>query len=67
MIPGVTCATCVFFSPPPFHSAFAGEHPRGQCRRHAPTIDRTDRGLRTIWPLVSDDGFCGEHMSVDTE
>lgn len=67
MIPGVTCATCVFFSPPPFQSAFAGMNTKGQCRRHAPIFERTDKGPRTIWPLVGDDQFCGEHASVDSE
>lgn len=64
MIPGVTCATCAFFSPPLFPSRFAGQVVKGQCRRHAPMLDRTDQGVRTIWPLVADDAFCGEHCEV---
>lgn len=65
MIPGVTCCSCVFFSPPPFQSRFAGQSSRGQCRRHAPIFERTDQGPRTIWPLVNEDQWCGEHASQE--
>lgn len=67
MIPGVNCASCVFFCPPPFRSRFAGDHVRGQCRRHAPMLEHTDRGTRSIWPLVGDDQWCGEHAEPADE
>lgn len=67
MIPGISCATCVFFSPPPFQSRFAGQQASGQCRRHAPALDFNERGPRTLWPLVRADAWCGEHSTIDAE
>ena len=64
MIPGAHCSTCVFFSPPPFQSR--GERRFGQCRRHAPLIDiDAERGPRTIWPMVGETAWCGEHSVPD--
>lgn len=60
MIPGVCCGNCVFFS------AF-GPNPRrasqrrGQCRAHGPLLELSDRGPRTLWPLVNESDWCGDH------
>lgn len=62
MIPGAFCSGCVFFAPNQHNLARGG----GQCRRHAPLLDRADDRVRTIWPLVWDDHWCGEHSTVDT-
>lgn len=67
MIHGITCAGCIFFSPPSFQTTFSGQRAMGQCRRHAPLMDRTDRGPRTIWPLVGDHQWCGEHSTFDED
>lgn len=58
----VTCASCAFFRPP------GGLYPRanGQCRRHAPVIDRGDAGIRTVWPMIGDNQWCGEHAELVT-
>lgn len=58
----LACATCVYFSPPP--STLHSRDPKGQCRRHAPVLDKDDRGLRTIWPLVASHAWCGEHATL---
>lgn len=66
-MPPFRCATCVFFSQ---HQPDWLDRPstRGQCRRHAPVLDRHDDGrLRTVWPMVHEDGFCGEHAEVEVE
>ncbi len=65
MIPGVHCSTCVFFSPPPFTSR--GDRLFGQCRRHAPLIDAGGDRPRTIWPIVSEDAWCGEHSHLSED
>lgn len=65
MIPGVICATCIYFSPPPFQSRHAGQRPMGQCRRLAPLLDQSDGRLRTIWPLVNENQWCGEHSTIE--
>lgn len=59
------CATCVFFSP---HQPNWTDRPtgRGQCRRHAPVLDKeADGRLRTLWPMVHEDNYCGEHAEVE--
>jgi hypothetical protein len=64
VIPGAICATCVFFSANPYSKP---DRQGGQCRRHAPVFDRTEEGrMRSIWPLVWDDHWCGEHAIVET-
>jgi hypothetical protein len=41
---------------------------RGQCRRHAPMVHKNEDGhLKTAWPIVSEDAFCGEHAEWDDE
>lgn len=62
MIPGAFCSTCVFFSP---GRPTMRDRVSGQCRRHAPILDQSELRLRTIWPLVMDDSWCGEHATVD--
>jgi hypothetical protein len=61
MIPGVICATCIFFSPPWGRSAV------GQCRRSAPLLDQSSDRLRTVWPLVQAENWCGDHSTIDSE
>lgn len=53
----VNCVTCAWFSPAQ-QSYAAGS---GQCRRRAPLLEQTERGPRTIWPLVRETQWCGEH------
>lgn len=55
-----TCEGCVFFSP----NRKPGET-NGQCRRFPPSIERTDHGVKSLWPLVEVFGWCGEHMIKD--
>jgi hypothetical protein len=56
-----TCVTCVFFNrfrPPTDHG--------GQCRFHAPLMQITkEHGVKTIWPLVYVDSWCGQHSVAD--
>ena len=62
---GLRCATCIFFSPNPFNR---GLRMRGQCRRHPPQIDMSrDMGPRSIWPMVDEDAYCGEHSTLEEE
>jgi rubrerythrin len=61
------CATCVFFSA---HRPNWSDRPssRGQCRRHAPVIDKAEEGrLRTVWPMVDQDAYCGDHAELVEE
>jgi hypothetical protein len=62
MITGISCATCVFFSPPP---PYAKNQSVGQCRRHAPQLTEGERGIQTIWPLVGDSQWCGDHATPE--
>lgn len=61
MLPGnATCVTCVFFNrsrPPHDHS--------GQCRFDAPKLSFSKEGLRTVWPLVYADAWCGQHATLE--
>ncbi len=59
----VGCATCAFFSP----STATYARGSGQCRRHAPLLEQTERGPRTTWPLVRDTNWCGEHAVWEEE
>ena len=63
MIPGISCSTCAFFAPPPF--SHRGQRIFGQCRRHAPILDLGEDRPRTIWPLVQETAWCGEHAEVE--
>jgi len=65
MIAGMTCAGCVFYAPP-FHQQ-RGRVVFGQCRRHAPVHDLTGDRPRTIWPMVADDAWCGEHSTLEEQ
>jgi hypothetical protein len=67
MMPLFSCATCVFFAP---HRPNWTDQPtgRGQCRAHAPVLDKTDEGrIRTLWPMVHEDNYCGDHAEVDVQ
>lgn len=35
------------------------------CRRHAPIATVGDFGLRTVWPAVQHDDFCGDFELKD--
>lgn len=63
---GMRCATCIFFAPNPFNR---GIRLRGQCRRHAPQIDMQgpENRPRSIWPMVDEDAYCGEHSTLEEE
>lgn len=56
----VSCSTCAFFFE--FPNTNHGKFAIGQCRFNAPKnhVDR-DGLLKTIWPVVRDTDFCGEH------
>lgn len=62
---GIACATCAFFQTP--RVPIRGRTVFGQCRRHAPTLDFSEGKPRSIWPLVADDAWRGEHATLDTE
>jgi hypothetical protein len=67
MIPGVVCATCVYFSQ---YQPYDLDRPlpRGQCRRHAPSLYQGEGGaLKTAWPMVHETGWCGEHAQIEIE
>lgn len=64
MIPGATCTSCVFFAPP--NHARRGDFQTGQCRRHAPVLTTSDDDRpRTVWPMVNERNWCGEHAVLD--
>lgn len=62
MIPGAICTNCVFFSPARVRN---NANPRGQCRRHAPLLDFQGDHPQTLWPMVREDQWCGEHATVE--
>lgn len=60
MITGANCKGCCFYSPHPTMPQ------RGQCRHGSPKVDfqKLDTGekrTRTVWPLVKDWDWCGQH------
>jgi hypothetical protein len=58
--PTIRCATCYFWS----RNLKPGAT-NGQCRRYPPVNERTDQGLRPMWPMTEDYGWCGEHGAVE--
>ena len=66
----VVCETCAYWQPKVGGAqsyGFPGDDraPKGQCRRYSPTLQRTDAGMRPMWPLVRADWWCGEHGVVE--
>ena len=67
----IECQTCAYWSSSSRdqtarHSSDAAPQ-LGQCRRHAPTLQRSDQGLRGMWPTTHAMQWCGEHGSVQHE
>jgi hypothetical protein len=58
------CVSCAYFSPNPNKN-----NPNsGQCRRSAPKADPVTNSegrltVRTYWPVVCDDWWCGQHKN----
>lgn len=52
----LTCSGCVYWSRS--RKEYASN---GQCRRFPPTVERTDGGLKSLWPMTESFGWCGEH------
>ena len=65
MIPGVTCAKCVFWE----HQEWIerGDGIRvGKCRRHSPrAIQGRDGRIHANFPLVHEQEWCGDHLLGD--
>ena len=57
----IRCSDCIYWSKNPKEFAV-----NGQCRRFPPTIQRTDGGIRSQWPLVESFWWCGEHTVIET-
>lgn len=61
------CGTCAFFVAfPGIRRDNGGEYVKGQCRTRAPFVDlKNPDGPKTMWPLVRNTDFCGEHAQVE--
>lgn len=60
---GEVCSTCCFFQLGPALNSRVG-----QCRIHAPILIREDDGrLRTVWPLIGKEEWCGDHAVFEEE
>jgi hypothetical protein len=60
-VKGGDCTSCVFFS------ANTMQPGVGQCRRHAPILVMTERGVRTQWPMTNERNWCGDYASTEDE
>lgn len=61
-----TCASCRFFYKPP-ENTLPGNIERGECRRHAPTLDSREDASAYGWPRVKEDQWCGEWQMNDAD
>ena len=53
------CETCIFWV------AHADPlKPLGQCRRWPPSLQLIATGLRSFWPLLRPNDWCGEHSTL---
>lgn len=54
----VVCHTCSYFLATKWNETVVI---RGECRRHAPTIERINGEPWGVWPIVRGGDTCGEH------
>lgn len=59
--PPIACATCVYWVSTPNGIRAPNNEPMGQCRRLPPTVQRTDQGIRSMFPLTLATWWWGEH------
>ncbi len=55
----IACRDCIFWS-----RNLKPGMTNGQCRRFPPVIERTDAGLKALWPLTEPFAWCGEHSTL---
>lgn len=63
--PRLACETCAYWQPPAWRQTLTDAAGKpvtlGQCRRYPPSIERTDKGPRALFPLTPATMWCGEH------